>query len=103
MTKHFYLVLFLSCTLFSTLSANGDPTDAFRLNVRKAEGYIKLDGFLDESSWNKDNPAASHFKLNFPNDTAFSKWQTEVYATFDDNFLYFGAVCYQKRSDYTIQ
>jgi len=103
MTKHLYLVLFLSCTLFSTLFANGDPADAFRLNVRRAEGVVKLDGFLDEPSWNKDNPAASRFKLNFPNDTAFSKWQTEVYATFDDNFLYFGAVCYQKRSDYTIQ
>jgi hypothetical protein len=102
MTKHLYLVLFLFCTHFSTLSATGDPADAFRLNVRKAEGVIKLDGFLEEPSWNREN-SASQFKLNFPNDTAFSKWQTEVYATFDDNFLYFGAVCYQKRSDYTIQ
>lgn len=77
--------------------------EAYQIHIRKAEMPIKLDGLLDEAAWKTGDPPAGHFKFIFPNDTAYSKWHTEIKLTFDDRNLYVGAVCYERRSDYTVQ
>lgn len=95
--------LLLCCLLFfSALSAQQSNANDYQLHIKKATGTIKLDGVLDEPDW-QGSQSAGHFKLVFPNDTAYSKWGTEVRATFDDQYLYFGAVCRQKNADYTVQ
>ncbi len=76
--------------------------DDYTLHIRKALAPMVLDGKLEETDWQTAD-IATNFKLNFPNDTAFSSWQTEARVTFDDEFLYVGAVCMEQRTDYTVQ
>ncbi|MDX2134506.1 MAG: DUF5916 domain-containing protein [Saprospiraceae bacterium] len=72
------------------------------LTIRNAAASVKIDGVLDEAAWQAADKA-EQFTYNFPVDTGFSQWDTEVRLTFDDRFLYVGAVCKQNRADYTIQ
>lgn len=76
--------------------------DNYTLHIRKAQMPMILDGKLDEADWQNADVAKS-FKLSFPNDTAFSNWPTEAKVTFDDEFLYVGAVCFELKEDYTVQ
>ncbi|MEZ4894080.1 MAG: DUF5916 domain-containing protein [Saprospiraceae bacterium] len=101
MDKHYLL---LSAFLFQAffLFAQNNNGDNYQLHIRKALSSIKLDGILDEPDWENEE-VADHFKLVFPNDTAYSKWLTEVRLTFDDKFLYVGGVCRQKQKDFTFQ
>ncbi|MBL7827635.1 MAG: carbohydrate binding family 9 domain-containing protein, partial [Saprospiraceae bacterium] len=101
-TKTSVLLLLCACFFSTFVKAQGPNALTHQLHIKKATQPIKVDGRLDESDWQGDQ-TAEKFKLMFPNDTAFSKWPTVVRATFDDQFIYFGAVCYQKRSDYTVQ
>ncbi|HAD14831.1 MAG TPA: hypothetical protein DCF33_20580 [Saprospirales bacterium] len=93
--------LILLGTSFLLTAQNNAET--YRIRAKKAIGPIQLDGTLDEPSWQTGNEKATRFKLCFPNDTAYSKWQTEVRITFDDLNLYVSAVCWENRSDYTVQ
>ncbi|MBL7809183.1 MAG: hypothetical protein JNN28_15285, partial [Saprospiraceae bacterium] len=97
-----FLGLVLFCCTGWVLSAQ-DNANNYQLKVKKAIGAIQLDGALSEPSWQTGSEKADHFKLCFPNDTAYSKWPTEVRITFDDRNLYVGAVCWEQRSDYTVQ
>jgi Domain of unknown function (DUF5916) len=92
------LLSILTCSLF----AQENYADIYQIRTKKAVQPIKLDGVLDEADWQTEE-IANNFKLLFPNDTAFSKWNTEVRITFDDNNLYVGGTCWQKRADYTVQ
>jgi hypothetical protein len=74
-----------------------------QMHVQKATVAITLDGALDEAAWQTDSEKAERFKLIFPNDTAYSPWPTEVRLTFDEQNLYIGAVCRERRADYTVQ
>ncbi len=62
---------------------------------------MAVDGMLDEAAWQKAQ-SINQFFQNFPFDTSFAVLQTEVKMTFDQNFLYVGAVIYQKQEDYII-
>lgn len=99
--KSLWCVLLLFSTSFALFSQNN--AERYRLRAQKAVGAIHLDGNLNEPAWQAGADKADHFKLCFPNDTAYSKWPTEVRITFDDRNLYIGAVCWEKRSDYTVQ
>jgi len=92
------LLLVFGCSL----SAQNNNAKTYQLHTQKAVESIKIDGVLDEADW-KNEQAADHFKLLFPNDTAYSKLATEVHITFDDKNLYVGGICWQKRADYTVQ
>ena len=75
MRAFFLLLLLTTCHLCPAQTPN---SDIYRLHIRKATGTIQLDGLLDEPDW-KTAEAAGHFKLNFPNDTAYSNFPTEAY------------------------
>jgi len=100
MKSPFLLCLFLLATspLFSQNNAEN-----YQIKVKKSSVAIKLDGALDEAAWQTGLEKADHFKLSFPNDTAYSPWTTQARVTFDDRNLYIGIVCNQRRADYTIQ
>ncbi|CAH0996562.1 hypothetical protein EMA8858_02694 [Emticicia aquatica] len=86
------------------LSAQNNATqedDKYSIHIKKTKTPIKLDGLLDEDSW-KSADLAKNFFLNRPYDSSFAKLQTEVKITFDDNFIYVGAVCYEPRNLYTV-
>lgn len=72
-----------------------DDNKAPILNVKKAKSAIRLDGVLDEADWLEADTASS-FNQQFPYDSSKSKLSTLVRVTYDDNFIYFGAVLYTK-------
>jgi hypothetical protein len=72
------------------------------ITIRKAASSIRLDGLLDEAAW-QDAQMETGFFRQFPVDSGFAGGQTEVRLTFDDQYLYVGAVVWQPQSDYTVQ
>ncbi|AFK02550.1 hypothetical protein Emtol_1401 [Emticicia oligotrophica DSM 17448] len=86
--------------LFAQESKNRDE-EKYTIRIKKAKEALKLDGVLDEGSWNTAE-IAKNFFLNRPYDSSFAKLQTEVKVLFDDNFIYVGAICYEPRSMYTV-
>src|SRR5882724_3971160 len=86
--KHF--LLFLLAT-FSLLGYGQDST--YQIRIKKSSIKIKIDGELDESAW-KDSDVATNFWEKWPKDDNHPRHQTEVRLTYDDVFLYIGAICY---------
>ncbi|MDX1904789.1 MAG: DUF5916 domain-containing protein [Thermonemataceae bacterium] len=72
-----------------------------QIRAYKANAEISIDGSLDESIW-ANSPAFSRFYLNYPYDSSLAKLQTEVKVTYDENYLYVAAICYEKKSDYVV-
>ncbi len=63
------------------------------INCSKTKQSIKIDGVLNEPSWNKSKSIATDFtQINpFPGNPA--SFKTEVKIIYDDHAIYFGAVC----------
>jgi hypothetical protein len=89
------LFLFLQFTLLSQAPVD----EPYRLAIRKSAEIIRLDGALDEPAWQNAQVAKDFFQ-NFPFDTSFAQLKSEIRLTFDQNFLYIGAVLYQNQADY---
>lgn len=68
---------------------------AFRLNIHKITGTIKIDGRLDEAAW-KQAELANNFYMVLPMDTSLANVQTDVRMCYDAKNLYISAVCYKK-------
>lgn len=69
--------------------------------LKRAAMPIILDGKLDESAWFQGAPARDFWE-HFPTDSTQAAMQTEVYMTYDDEYLYVGAICYTLGQDYVI-
>ena len=61
------------------------------ISIKRAQGKIQLDAELNEPDWSSAE-AASNFQQYFPSDTAHSNVKTEVKLTYDEHFIYVGAV-----------
>lgn len=72
------------------------PADRLSFHIKRATDVIKLDGKVDEKSW-QDAEVVSDLIQQFPYDTARSKVRTEFRATYDENFIYFSAVAYDNK------
>lgn len=99
MKIRFILTLALALCFFGTIAQSGEET--YVISIKKAASPIELDGILDEAAWQSAQTAGNFFQ-NFPFDTSFAALQTEVRMTFDEQFLYIGAVIHQKRADYIV-
>jgi hypothetical protein len=66
---------------------------ASSLKALKTEEPIVVDGVISEEIWSKSEPAKDFYQY-FPNDTSYSIGKTEVFVTFDDENIYFLAICY---------
>jgi hypothetical protein len=71
------------------------PRPAPELVVQQTDSAVRIDGALTEAVWQRAQ-VANHFTLNYPNDTAQARNQTEIRITYDNQFLYIGAVCYRR-------
>jgi hypothetical protein len=101
--KAFFALTLSICLLFVAVQAQsgalaGEP---YALYIRKAAAPVQLDGVLDEPAWQAAQPVGDFFQ-NFPFDTSFAELQTEVRMTFDEAFLYVGAIIYQAKTDYIV-
>ena len=81
-----------------TTSSNTDLKPG-QILVRRLKDPIKIDGILDESSWFEGQPAEEFWQY-FPLDTVNAEGQTEIYMTYDDDFLYVGTKCYSKAASF---
>jgi len=75
--------------------------DDYRLSIRKAETAPKIDGRLDEAVWQGGEPAR-RFYQNFPYDSSYARIQTEVWAAYDADHVYFAALCYRTSPEVVI-
>ncbi len=76
--------------------------ETYQVSIARTRDKIKVDGRLDEPSWEKAKPAKD-FWMAFPADgiQVPQETQTEVRLTYDENFIYVGATCYGP-NDYII-
>jgi len=101
--KYIRLGFFLLCP-YLILAQSTDALNLrsrFQLDIKKASGPIVLDGKLDEESW-KSADVGKNFWQKQPFFAENADPKTEVRVTYDDDNLYFGAICYQK-DDIVIQ
>ena len=89
------IVMLIFLVFSSGLSAQ-NLTGAI-LKIQKSDAEIRLDGVLDESSW-QEADVADNWYQNFPVDSLPSPFQTEARMTFDDEFLYVSFVCFDDDS-----
>jgi len=63
------------------------------LEISRARSEIRVDGVLDELTWENARPAKG-FWQRYPYDSARSEQSTQVKVSYDDNFLYLGVICH---------
>lgn len=73
----------------------------YQLLIHPATAPIEIDGVLEEDDWNEAE-VAKDFWMKFPQDDRKADRQTEVRVTYDDKYLYIGAICYDT-SYYVVQ
>jgi hypothetical protein len=76
--------------------------DDYIIETKKATGIIKIDGVLDETIWQELTPA-TNFWNKFPTNNTHAEKKTEVRITYNDNYLYIGAICYENSSKHLVQ
>jgi Domain of unknown function (DUF5916)/Carbohydrate family 9 binding domain-like len=86
-------LLILIFTLLIRQAFAQNPPIETSVSVDKVKDEIKVDGILDEATWQQAD-VAKDFYLSYPVDNDFPISQTEVRVAFDDDFLYFGVVCH---------
>lgn len=74
------------------ISLHGQDT-THQVGILKTDVKIKIDGALDESAWHESDVALDFWE-KWPRDDNHPKNKTEVRITYDDTFLYVGAICY---------
>lgn len=72
-----------------------DFKEVFRVENNKSDHPIKVDGILDEDIWKSQN-LATDFWQKIPYFDEGADPRTEVRFTYDDNYLYMGALCIQE-------
>lgn len=94
----------LSLILFFAiqLPAQSPPAPEKSIFVKKTDGEIRIDGILDEATWNRGN-TLSDFWQYFPLDSAMANARTEVTMLYDDQFLYVGVKSYTTGDNYITQ
>jgi hypothetical protein len=102
MIKPAAIILLLSCFLqVKTQINNSNYQQEYQLKTVKAVDAIKIDGQLNEASWQNAH-AIKNFWQKEPVDTGRAQRQTEARIIYDNNFLYIGIINYDT-SYYVIQ
>ncbi len=69
------------------------------VKLKPAKTEIKQDGNVKEEAWFRGQPA-KHFWELFPTDSLQVEVQTEIFMTYDEDFLYVAAICHSQGDDY---
>jgi hypothetical protein len=86
-------IFFLSGEIVLYSQEKAVNRDKYRINISPAGETIKIDGVLNEQSW-EDSETAENFIRVTPVDTGYAIAKTTVVITYDKSYLYVGAVCY---------
>ena len=98
---HLFFLVFLLALSTSDLLAQPPVEEQSPILVRRASEPIVIDGRLDEAAWYTGQHARNFWQI-FPTDSVRAAWDTEIYMTYDDNFLYVGAKCYTPSTNFVI-
>jgi len=88
-----FLALLLVFWTLSPAVFSQKKNASYLLHIHRAHGPIRIDGVLDEPSW-QDAEMAKDFFMILPMDTSFAHVKTTVRMTYDNKFLYLSAECY---------
>ncbi len=83
----------LLCTAILFGESQGINRDKYRIEIRKTNSPITIDGILDEPVWSSAD-IATHFQRVLPTDTGFASAQTEVRLTYTESTLYMAITCF---------
>jgi Domain of unknown function (DUF5916) len=103
--KKLYMCVLVLLAAPAFIWAQGDlmhQPGNYQLHIEKTSGKITIDGVLDEPVW-KSAEAASNFWLKFPNNNSHARLQTRVQMSYDDQFIYVAATCYDSSRRYLVQ
>lgn len=75
--------------------------DQYQLQIYATDAPLKLDGKLDEPAWLAADTAVDFWQKS-PRDDIKAQYQTTARVTYDDDYLYFGFVCYDNSTDHVI-
>ena len=93
--KNIFIPIFFMCFCVFSQTSNKSVL------AKYTDDEIKIDGVLDETSWEAIAPATNFYQY-FPTDTAQAKRQVEIKFMFSDINLYVGIKVYAKGKDYII-
>ncbi len=94
LNRHILVILVLISAV--TASVSGQDSEDY-LEIRKVTGKINFDGFCDEPPW--DDLATIPMTMFKPNHGSQPTERSDIFVTFDDEFLYIGArLSYQNGS-----
>lgn len=98
------IIHFLGLFLLAQLAlAQASDSITYGLTIRPCAEPIVLDGELNELAW-QDAEVARNFVQQFPYDTATATTRTEVRVTYNDQYLYVSAVCWDDQAgNYVVQ
>jgi hypothetical protein len=103
--RWFQFLPLLLCIPVYTLQAQEARNDIqarFRLNASQTSTPIKIDGKLNESTWQMAD-TTSKFWLKWPIDGRHANAQTRIQCAYNEHFLYIAATCYQDSGRYILQ
>ncbi len=99
-----YLLTFIASIAISfSMKAQEQPVyEIFELEAPKITQKINIDGVLNEAQWQQAT-ITSEFLNKAPIDTGLAVNQTQVWMMYDEEFIYVGAINYQKKEDLVIK
>lgn len=87
-------LLWLALLLLLQYSSPAQKKNAsFQYHIHQASSAVRIDGIADEPAW-KDAQVATDFYMVLPMDTSRAGVRTDVSMTYDKDYLYLLAVCY---------
>jgi len=99
--KKYFLILFIGTIIIQTNAQK--KNDDFRLNIRKTNLPIIIDGVADDKAW-LDVDVADDFFMVLPMDTAKAVERSEIRMTYDDKFIYLVAIFHKtSKSPYFVE
>ena len=69
------------------------------INIKRTNETITLDGNLEENVWQTAMPAKD-FIQKFPTDSLPATGPTEIYMTYDDDYIYVATKCYSSANNF---
>ncbi|MCK0145159.1 carbohydrate binding family 9 domain-containing protein [Arenibacter sp. F26102] len=90
-TKRVYLTFLIFALALP--SAAQKKNESFRLNIRKTNALIEIDGIGNDLAW-QNTDVATNFYMVLPMDTGMANEPSEIRMTYDENNLYLLATFY---------
>ncbi len=91
------LIIFLFLISAVTAQQSSDEITPPTLNITRVQGEIKIDGELADPGW-RDATRTNDFTQFTPVDNVKPDVETEVFITYDDQYLYMGFICHDDPS-----